>query len=147
MNINTLLMSRMLKVMQKSILVYVLFASLFLLPRTATSQTASTTVYWSSGWCTLCGMSYSCIPPWSGSGNWNNGIRNFTDPVPAGCTITNTCVTIGQANCGYSSMCASINGVSIGCGYPPGDCWCGNCWPMTVCLAGAIPGYNYGGTN
>ena len=148
MNIITHHMSRMLKAMQKSILVYVLFASGFLLPGLATSQTASVTVNWSSGWCSMCGgQSYSCIPPWSGSGNWNNGIRNFTNPVPAGCTITNVCVLIAQANCGYSSMCATINGVSIGCGSPPGNCNCGTCWPMTVCRAGALPGYNYSGTN
>ncbi|MDO9185785.1 MAG: PKD-like domain-containing protein [Bacteroidia bacterium] len=131
----------------KSILLYMFFGFIFLSPNVGNSQTVSTTVYWSSGWCTLCGTQYSCIPPYSGSGNWNNGIRNFSDPIPAGNVITQTCVTIYQANCGYSSMCATINNQNIGCGYPPGDCWCGNCWPMTLCVNGALPGYSYGGTN
>ncbi|MES2285611.1 MAG: PKD-like domain-containing protein [Bacteroidota bacterium] len=131
----------------KRILLCMFFGLIFLSPNIVNSQSTSTTVYWSSGWCTLCGTQYSCIPPYSGSGNWNNGMRNFGDPIPAGNVITQTCVTVYQANCGYSSMCTYINGVNIGCGYPPGDCWCGNCWPMTMCLNGALPGYNYGGTN
>ncbi len=131
----------------KNILVGMFLGFILLWSNVANSQTVSTSVYWSSGWCTLCGMSYSCIPPYSGSGNWNSGMRNFVDPIPPGNVITQTCVTIYQANCGYSSMCTSINGVSIGCGFPPGNCSCGTCWPMTLCVGGALPGYNYGGTN
>jgi len=138
----------MLKILQKGILIGVFFASSFLFPNIGTSQTASTTVYWSSGWCTICGgSSYSCNPPWSGSGGWSNGIRNFTDPIPPGNVITNTCVTVYKADCGYWQLCATINGNTIGCAGPIGDCWCGNCWPQSYCLGGALPGYNYGGNN
>ena len=126
----------------------VVFLSLFLLSFAGYSQSASTTVYWSSGWCTICGgSSYSCNPPWSGSGNWNNGIRCFSDPIPPGNVITSTCVTVYKADCGYGTLCTSINGTTIQCLGPIGDCWCGNCWPQTYCLSGAIPGYSYGGTN
>ncbi len=137
-----------LKITRKNTFLFVLFGLSFLLPKIGHSQSTSTTVYWSSGWCSICGgSSYACNPPWSGSGNWNNGIRNFGDPIPAGCTITNTCVTVNKADCGYGTMCVSINGININCAGPVGDCWCGNCWPQTFCLGGAIPGYNYGGTN
>lgn len=137
----------MLKAMRKNILAGMLFMLVILSPRIGISQSASVTVYWSSGWCTICGMSYSCTPPYSGSGNWNNGIRNFTDPIPAGNVITNVCVNIGQAQCGYSQMCAKINNVSIACGAPPGNCYCGSCWMMSLCKSGPLANYNYGGTN
>ncbi|MES2593033.1 MAG: PKD-like domain-containing protein [Bacteroidota bacterium] len=132
----------------KTILVGLFLMFALLCPNAGVSQSASTSVYWSSGWCTICGgSSYSCNPPWSGSGNWNNGIRNFGDPIPGGNTMTGACVTVYKADCGYNMLCVAINGVTIQCLPPIGDCWCGNCWPQTYCFSGEIPGYNYGGTN
>ncbi len=136
------------KTNRKNILASLFLVFVFLLPFVGTSQTACRLVTWSSGWCTICGgNSYSCNPPWSGSGNWNNGIRNFTDPIPAGNTMTSVCVTVSKADCGYGSLCVRINGFLIQCLGPSGNCWCGTCWPQTYCFTGAVPGYNYGGTN
>jgi len=141
-------MGRISKANQNNILAFVFLLFVFLVPKVGSSQNACTTVYWTSGWCTICGgSSYSCNPPWSGSGNWNNGIRNFTDPIPGGNTMTNVCVTVNKADCGYGSLCVSINGFTLQCKPPIGDCWCGNCWPQTFCFSGVVPGYNYGGTN
>lgn len=138
----------MLKIIQKNILACVFFVFVFLLPLAGTSQSASTTVYWSSGWCTICGgASYACNPPWSGSGGWANGIRNFSDPIPWGNTMTSVCVTVYKADCGYWQLCPKINNQLVQCLGPIGDCWCGNCWPQSYCYYGALPGYNYGGTN
>lgn len=136
------------KTNQKNILASLFLAFVLLLPFVGISQTACRTVSWSSGWCTICGgSSYACNPPWSGSGNWNNGIRNFTDPIPGGNNMTSVCVTVRKADCGYGSLCVSINGFTLQCKPPIGDCWCGNCWPQTYCFTGVVPGYNYGGTN
>lgn len=125
-----------------SSLALLLYSSVF-------SQSASTTVYWSSGWCTICsGSTYSCNPPWSGSGNWNNGIRCFSDPIPAGNVITGVCVTVYKSDCGYNNMCTTINGQSVQCLTSPGyHCVCGTCDPQTFCKSGALAGYNYGGSN
>lgn len=136
------------KIRNRNFLPSLLLFFIFFLPFLGHSQSASTSVYWSSGWCTICGgSSYSCGPPWSGSGNWSNGVRCFSDPIPSGNVITSTCVTIYKVDCGSASVCASINGVTIQCLPTIGDCWCGNCWPQTYCISGALPGYNYGGTN
>ncbi len=138
----------MLKAIQRNILACVFFVSVFLLPIVGSSQSASTSVYWSSGWCTICGgSSYACNPPWSGSGGWANGNRNFFDPIPWGNTMTSVCVTVYKADCGYYQLCPQINGQTVQCLGPIGDCWCGNCWPQTYCFYGALPGYTYGGTN
>ncbi len=139
---------RLSKTKLKNILAFLFLLLALLLPHVGNSQTACTTVSWSSGWCTICGgSSYACNPPWSGSGNWNNGIRNFTNPIPAGNTMTSVCVTVRKADCGYGTLCVFINGFLIQCKPPIGDCWCGNCWPQTYCFTGVVPGYNYGGTN
>ncbi|MES2285610.1 MAG: PKD-like domain-containing protein [Bacteroidota bacterium] len=149
MNIKTTqFMGRLSKTNQKNILASLFLAFVLLLPFVGTSQTACTSVSWSSGWCTICGgSSYACNPPWSGSGNWNNGIRNFGDPIPGGNNMTSVCVTVRKADCGYGTLCVSINGFTLQCLPPIGDCWCGNCWPQSYCFSGAVPGYNYGGTN
>ncbi|MDP1747191.1 MAG: hypothetical protein Q8L90_16570, partial [Bacteroidota bacterium] len=64
-----------------------------------------------------------------------------------GNNMTSVCVTVRKADCGYGSLCVSINGFTLQCKPPIGDCWCGNCWPQTYCFTGVVPGYNYGGTN
>ena len=134
----------------RSFLIFILFFILFL-PRLSFSQTACTNVFWSSGHCTICsGSQYSCNPPYSGSGNWNNGIRNFADPIPGGNNMTSVTVTVYKVNCGYGNLCVYINGVLLQCKPPsPGgyNCWCGSCWPEAYTFSGALPGYNYGGTN
>ncbi len=134
--------------LRKNVFLCVFFVFAFLLSHKGNAQSVSTTVYWSTGWCTICGgASYACNPPWSGSGDWNNGIKCFTDPIPPGNVITSTCVTVYKADCGYGTLCTSIDGTTIQCLPPIGDCWCGNCWPQTYCLSGPISGYSYGGSN
>ena len=141
-------LGRISKTKWKNILFSLFLAFVLLLPFVGKSQSACRTVSWSSGWCTICGGSaYACNPPWSGSGNWNNGIRNFTDPIPGGNNMTSVCVTVRKADCGYGTLCVFINGFLLQCKPPVGDCWCGNCWPQTYCYSGPLPGYNYGGTN
>ena len=148
MNVKIYPINFMLKSLQRTILFSVFFFFLAFSPQSGFSQTACTNVYWTSGWCTICsGSSYSCNPPWSGSGNWNNGIRNFSNPIPGGNVITSVSVTVYKADCGYGSLCVYINGVLLQCKPPVGNCWCGNCFPQTYTYSGALPGYNYGGTN
>ena len=148
MNVKIYPINFMLKSLQRTILFSVFFFFLAFSPQSGFSQTACTNVYWTSGWCTMCsGSSYSCNPPWSGSGNWNNGIRNFSDPIPGGNVITSVSVTVNQADCGYGTLCVYINGVLLQCKPAYGNCNCGSCWPMTFTYSGALPGYNYGGTN
>jgi len=119
------------------------------------SQSVTVTVFWTTGWCNICGPqtgNYSCNPPWSGSGQWNNGIRTFADPVPAGNVITDVSIIVNKVNCGYTNLCVNLNGTLIQC-LPPagGNCGCGTCWPQTyvntfACPNG-IPNWNYGGIN
>ncbi|MBK9282942.1 MAG: gliding motility-associated C-terminal domain-containing protein [Sphingobacteriaceae bacterium] len=113
------------------------------------------TVTWTSGWCNICGPqtgNYSCNPPWSGSGNWNNGTRTFVTNVPPGNIISGVCVTVNKVNCGYTNLCVVINGNTIQC-LPPagGNCACGSCWPQTFCntypCPTGLPNFVNQGTN
>jgi hypothetical protein len=58
------------------------FLLLILIPILFKAQTISTvTVTWSTGWCNICGPTtgnYACESG-SGSGNWNNGVRTFSE--------------------------------------------------------------------
>jgi gliding motility-associated-like protein len=135
----------------------VLFGML-LFTNVAKSQVSvfTTTLTWTTGWCNICGPqtgNYACNPPWSGSGTWNNGIRTFVTAIPPGQVVTAVCVTINKVNCGYTNLCVSINGVTIGCQppTPPGNCSCGACFPETFCANYPCPtglaGFVNNGTN
>lgn len=128
---------------------------LFILPSLAYSQCSTVTVTWSTGWCSICNGNtgnYSCDPPWSGSGMWNNGIRTFADPVPPGNIVTSVSIVVEKVNCGYTNLCVTLNGAPVQCLAPVGgNCGCGTCWPQTFtntwpCPTGA-PNYVYGGIN
>lgn len=111
----------------------------------------NTSVFWTTGWCTICNNinsgQYACQSG-SGSPMWNNGQRNFTDPVPAGNQVTQVCATVNYVCCGLTSMTVVLNGVTVGTfNVPSGcNCNCGNCYTGTVCITNP-PVYNYGGNN
>lgn len=137
---------------KKFLLVFALVFVSFLHSQTTT---ITSTVNWTSGWCNICGPqtgNYACNPPWSGSGNWNNGIRTFTTNIPAGQIVSGVCVTVNKVNCGYTNLCVVINGQTIQC-LPPagGNCSCGTCWPQTFCAnypcPTGLPNFVNQGTN
>lgn len=113
--------------------------------------TVNTSVFWTTGWCSICntinGGQYACESG-SGSPQWNNGIRNFSDPVPAGNNVTQVCATVNYVCCGLSGMTINLNGVPVGTfSVPSGcNCNCSNCYSNTVCITNP-PNYNYGGQN
>jgi len=120
----------------------------------ASSQTTTTvTVFWTTGWCSICGPTvgnYACASG-SGSGQWNAGIRTFFDPVPAaGNTVCNVDVTVNKVDCGLTNLCVLLNGNSLGC-LPPtvgSNCSCGACWPLFYSKPECpFTGYVYGGIN
>lgn len=119
----------------------------------ASSQaTVTVTVFWTTGWCNICGPTtgnYACAIG-SGSGNWNAGIRTFADPVPAGETVCQVDVTVNKVDCGLTNLCVLLNGNSLGC-LPPtvgSNCSCGACWPLFYSKAECPFGsYVYGGIN
>ena len=134
--------------MKKLLLILTLFLSLNFI-----SQTISTsTVFWTTGWCNICGPTtgnYACASG-SGSGNWNAGVRTFLDPVPSGHIVCAISVEVNKVDCGLTSMCVLLNGINVQCqnvGVGT-NCNCGACWPQTyarnLC---PFTSYVYGGIN
>lgn len=130
-----------------------LIITLLIIVNSLVAQTISTTtVTWSTGWCNICGPTtgnYACETG-SGSGNWNNGVRTFMDPTPVGHSICAVYVQVNKVDCGLTSMCVLLNGVTIQC-QPVGvgsNCSCGACWPQTYQMTQCpFPSYIKGGIN
>ena len=108
------------------------------------------TVSWSGGWCSICegnispNNNYSCQTG-SGSFNWNNGQRNFNDPLPANSLVSRIDVKVNKVNCGLNNICVQLNGQQISCTNTTGNCGCFNCFP--TCHSNTNVNYNYGGSN
>ena len=130
--------------------------SLIFYPFSAYTQSDTVIVNWYTGWGSICGGpsgNFACTPPWSGSGNWDNGIRTFTDPVLPGNTVTKVEVIVYKVDCGINTLTVELNGqlVSTEC-CDPSMYVCNNGVGCDISihvrsfLAG-FPGYVYGGTN
>jgi gliding motility-associated-like protein len=128
----------------KNFKITLVLAILMLFAKIGFSLTATITVYWHGGWCTVCGTDYACS-----AGNyvvtWNGGNNTFFDPMPAGATLTGVSVTTCEADCGSTSVGVSLNGGLIGTYHPAGTCWCYGAIFYTV--AGGPTPYNYCGNN
>ncbi len=123
-------------------------AALFLFgPAPAQAGQSVVTVSWNGGWCSICGGAYACS---NGHGNWSNGTRTFSDPVPAGSTVTGMTGVIQKLGCSGGTYTPTIGSGSFGGHGFPGGCPCGNCdgnTNMSASYPGGWPGYNYGGSN
>lgn len=135
------------------VIAFLLFGSVL----TSFSQTASTTVSWTGalaqGACSSGSSGLVCGGDWQCSSNswggWNSGLKTFTDPVPAGNTITSVTVAVYQTDCSPSSVNITLNGQNLGTYSATGTgCACGGpCLTYSVTQTGPFPGYNYGGVN
>ena len=129
----------------KKIRFTLVLAILMLCIKIGYSLTATVTVYWHGGWCTICGTDYSCSTGvWSGT--WNGGNNTFSDPLPAGATLTWVSVTTCEADCGATSVPVSIDGSLIGTYNPGNTCLCGQSIFYTVSGC-PPPNYVYQGNN
>lgn len=121
----------------------------------ACSNPSSTTIKidWIGGHCNLCDpgtRNYSCNVNPNYFTDWNNGNKNFMDPLPPNSIVMMVEVEInGALNCGNGNMTATINGTSIGTTPNTGNCSCNNCSTTSVTgnFSGGLAGYNYGGNN
>ena len=112
------------------------------------SQTA--TVDWTGGFCDLCqGVAqYSCNVPSPAFSDWNNGNKDFTDPLGSGITMSEVEVTIyGAISCGFATITPSINGTLVEQKSINDNCFCNDCESLSFTYSGDLAGYNYGGTN
>ena len=130
---------------------------LFLLVSTAAAQQTQTFAIdcWSGGHCALpCGGSangnYDCS---DGTGGWTNGCA-YTDPLPAGATVTKIQVTFFTHQCaGSTTLAPTMNGTTIGTVTENGSsctCLSSPCLNTAVTSAdfpSGFPGYNAGGLN
>src|SRR5665213_3235849 len=129
----------------KKIKLTLLLAILMFTVKTGLSLTATVTVYWHGGWCTVCGTDYSCSTGVY-SGTWNGGNNTFFDPLPAGATLTWVSITTCEADCGATSVPVSLDGTLIGTYNPNGSCACYGQLNYTV--SGCPPAnYVYQGNN
>ncbi len=124
-------------------------------------DTCTVTADWSTGWGALCGGpngNFACMPPWTGSGNWNGGCKTFSDCVPSGNIITKVIVEVYWIDGFCDQICdqfnPAINGVEIGQIGPllgtlcnDGQCIIHTTYGFWLCSQGGIPGYVYGGVN
>ncbi|MSP57155.1 MAG: hypothetical protein EXR69_16395 [Myxococcales bacterium] len=103
----------------------------------STAASATTTIQWTGGWCTLCGGSYACTNGYSGVAQ----PKTFFDPVPAGGPVTQVCTTLWYAGCGGGTGTWYLNGANKGTWGSNTACSCGTCpSSVTLCTNGA--GYN-----
>ncbi|MBN4051349.1 T9SS type A sorting domain-containing protein [bacterium AH-315-M05] len=122
----------------------------FLIPIIAYTQSDTVIVNWATGWGTICGGNdFACNPPWTGNGNWDNGIRTFTDPVPPGNAVTKVEVIVYKVDCGLNTLTVELNGQPVSTECCVGNCDLVICWPTNHIrtAAAGFPGYVYGGTN
>jgi MYXO-CTERM domain-containing protein len=82
------------------------------------------------------------------SSGFNPPPKTFTDPVPAGSTVTCVQIDFGGTGCGTQPTFL-LNGTSLGQASVPNSCSCGACDVSTVFYTNAagVPGYVYGGSN
>ena len=139
--------------MKKNLLSFSFLFALIFTTTFAFSQ-VSTTVYWTGaqaqGCCNVCGTDYWCINNTGGCGTTAAcANRTFSDPVPAGNTVTAITITHFSAPCDATSVPTSINGTSIASIATGSDCTCGACWSYsgTGSFPCGMPGYIYGGIN
>ena len=130
----------------------ILIIGLFLGVKLPAQTISTSTVFWTTGGCSICGPTignYACQSG-SGSGNWNAGTRTFLDPSPAGHTICAIQVVVNKVDCGLTNLCVSLNGALIQCIPTPlgTNCNCGACWPQTFQRQTCpFPNYVKGGIN
>ncbi len=123
-----------------NVVLFSLFATL------AISQTVNITVnYGYPSHCDVCGVSdYVCNNDYPGP--WNDGIQNFTDPVPPGNVVTGIFATVYYVGCGAPFTEIHFNGVPQLSYANVDDCSCGGCYDVLTGLPGPYD-YNYGGSN
>ena len=131
-----------------------LFFSYQSIAQTATA-TVSYTGFMACDGCLLCGGDYWCIntnPSYCGA-TAGCLTKTFSDPVPAGKTVTNVTVNYYSAGCAGSYMACSINGDAVP---TVNDANTGCLCSDNPCVVAAVssnnypcgmPGYVYGGTN
>jgi len=123
----------------------------FLIPIIAYTQSDTVIVNWGTGWGTICGDNDFACAEGTGSGNWGNGIRTFTDPVPPGNIVTKVEVIVYKVDCGLNTLTVELNGQPVSTECCIGTCTGlpEECWPTNHIrtAAAGFPGYVYGGTN
>lgn len=127
---------------------------LFGFPHVASAGTSTVTVFWNGAFpgtlCSLCSGDFACSI--GGVGNWNNGMKTFSDPVPPGAVINQvSAVVYGAAGCvgGATEIDLQLQGTTIEHRTLSGQCVC-----MVPCethtfvspTVASWPGYDYGGT-
>ena len=102
--------------------------------------------YGPGGFCNNCGsIDYSC----GGFANWNNGMRDFTDPIPAGNIVTSVDLEV-FAGCMGGQVDVTINGQPIGTYDSNGNtCSCGTCSSnvLNLSVPNGLVNYQYGAIN
>ncbi|MBW8049895.1 MAG: T9SS type A sorting domain-containing protein [Cytophagales bacterium] len=133
----------------KTLIFYLLF---FLFPYLSIAQSDTVVVNWIFGWGEICdgpNGSFACSD--GATGDWNNGIKEFLDPIPTGKKVTKIEVTVYKVDCGLSKLTVELNGqiVSTECCIGPCMGLPGECRPSTHIryTPDGFPGYQYGDTN
>jgi Kelch motif len=104
-------------------------------------NTATSTVSYTGGGCTVCGGPYGCV---------SNDTRNYTDTSPANSLVTKVRVTLHGTDCSGGTVSVYINGALVGTTNQTYNCGCGTCqtYPdVQIANILGIPGYVAGGTN
>jgi hypothetical protein len=108
---------------------------------------------WHEGHCQVCeeDSDYSCSP---NEYCWISPCP-FVDPVPPDNTVTKIDAEVRGVPCtepGFTSafIKVHVNDTLVGEGLETGNCYCDECWPLSVSSAtyvAGFPGYVYGGDN
>ena len=114
-------------------------------------QSDTVVVQWSTSWGSICGGptgNYACVLA-TGSPDWDNGLRDFTDPIPPGNILKAVVVTVYKVDCGVNTLTVTLNGDVISTECCVGTCNEGECWPTEHVRSepGGFTNYVYGGTN
>ena len=117
-------------------------------------STVTITLDWNGaqaqGCCNVCGNDYWCVNNSSDCGTSSaTDYQTFSDPVPAGNTITGISFTYYGTSCDANIVNSYINSTFVGQTTGNGDCTCGNCnaYAGSQSFSCGIPDYNYGSTN
>jgi cysteine-rich repeat protein len=115
----------------------------------AVAGTSTVTVDWTTdAECIVCSGNFNCSSDFFG---WDNGMRSFGDPVPAGAVVTGVSVTVFAVfGCdGTADVEVELQGTSVAEHSVSDTCQCNGCTPTTFATtaAGGWPGYAYGGSN
>ena len=114
----------------------------------AAAQEVELTVEWggADNGCAVCGDdSYACSGP---SGDWNDGLAEFVDPLPSGAELTGVVATLQGVGEDTETRVWLSNDPVGGTQIVESPFSCGACQPTTFsALGGSWSGYVYGGVN